>query len=164
MQQGGFPGGGGQQQMGALPGGMGGGGGGGGGGFGPMGAGQAGAGGGGGGGGGVMAFTDHELKQAYCNSVQALKDYITSSNLLSYNILGEFGGFEGLPCGAPDNQRARSAVPRGTPAREPAAAASWRLRVAALRARVCCELWPPAGFPARLWTLVGACCVFAPTI
>jgi hypothetical protein len=32
--------------------------------------------------------TGAELKQAYCNSVQALKDYITVSNLLSYDISG----------------------------------------------------------------------------
>lgn len=35
------------------------------------------------------SVSEHELKQAYCNSVQALKDYITVSNLLSFDITGE---------------------------------------------------------------------------
>lgn len=35
--------------------------------------------------------SEQELKQAYCNSVQALKDYINASNLLSYDITGMLG-------------------------------------------------------------------------
>eukprot|EP00195_Chlamydomonas_chlamydogama_P013583 CAMPEP_0202891622 /NCGR_PEP_ID=MMETSP1392-20130828/1634_1 /ASSEMBLY_ACC=CAM_ASM_000868 /TAXON_ID=225041 /ORGANISM="Chlamydomonas chlamydogama, Strain SAG 11-48b" /LENGTH=885 /DNA_ID=CAMNT_0049575427 /DNA_START=214 /DNA_END=2871 /DNA_ORIENTATION=+ len=34
-------------------------------------------------------ISEQELKQAYCNSVQSLKDYITGSNLLSYDITGK---------------------------------------------------------------------------
>ena len=34
------------------------------------------------------AISDQELKQAYCNSVQSLKDYIALSNLTSYDISG----------------------------------------------------------------------------
>eukprot|EP00197_Chlamydomonas_leiostraca_P004150 CAMPEP_0202870920 /NCGR_PEP_ID=MMETSP1391-20130828/17196_1 /ASSEMBLY_ACC=CAM_ASM_000867 /TAXON_ID=1034604 /ORGANISM="Chlamydomonas leiostraca, Strain SAG 11-49" /LENGTH=628 /DNA_ID=CAMNT_0049551595 /DNA_START=52 /DNA_END=1935 /DNA_ORIENTATION=- len=38
---------------------------------------------------GPALCSEHELKQAYCNSVQALKDYITVSNLMSYDITGK---------------------------------------------------------------------------
>ena len=35
-------------------------------------------------------ISEHDLKQAYCNSVQSLKDYIALSNLLTFDISGEF--------------------------------------------------------------------------
>ncbi|KXZ44481.1 hypothetical protein GPECTOR_67g321 [Gonium pectorale] len=34
-------------------------------------------------------ITEQELKQAYCSSVQALKDYLVQSNLASYDITGK---------------------------------------------------------------------------
>ncbi|GAX84580.1 hypothetical protein CEUSTIGMA_g12001.t1 [Chlamydomonas eustigma] len=34
-------------------------------------------------------ISDQELKQAYCNSVQSLKDYVSMSNLMSYDITGK---------------------------------------------------------------------------
>ena len=35
------------------------------------------------------AVSEQELKQAYCNSVQSLKDYVALSNLMSYDISGK---------------------------------------------------------------------------
>lgn len=37
---------------------------------------------------GQAAISEPELKQAYCHSVQSLKDYIAVSNLTSYDISG----------------------------------------------------------------------------
>ena len=39
-------------------------------------------------------MADRELKQLYCNSVQALKDYIAQTNLLSHDITGARNGWQ----------------------------------------------------------------------
>lgn len=36
----------------------------------------------------AATITEQELKQAYCSSVQALKDYLLVSQLTSYDITG----------------------------------------------------------------------------
>lgn len=42
----------------------------------------------------AATITEQELKQAYCSSVQALKDYLLVSQLTSYDITGRSGGLD----------------------------------------------------------------------